>query len=104
MSALTAPYRLETETAASKDACPICNTLLLAGVRLGFLFGLVVVRQGVNKWFPYLGGQLLRGKRVSLVCPKTCIVPDSPTTVGDDTIALLETGDVRADFDDRARE
>ena len=104
MSALTAPYMLETETAASKDASPTCAVLLLADIRLAFVSGLVAVELGFDIWCPHLRGQLLGGKRISLVCPKTCIVPDGPTAVGDDTIALLETGDVRSDFDDLARE
>jgi hypothetical protein len=52
----------------------------------------------------YLRCQILRGKGVALVCSKSGIIADGSDTVGDNTVTLLESADVRADFDNRARE
>jgi hypothetical protein len=44
----------------------------------------------------------LRGHRIFLVCPEAGVVADASGAVGDDAVAFLEAGDLRAGFDDYA--
>lgn len=91
------------DTAASKEASPIYMAMVSAYSRLCLLISLQ--RDSSRRsHLLYLRCHLLRGERVSLVCSKPGIIAESSTAVGDDAVALLETGDLGADLDNRARE